>query len=165
MRDRRQNPKPLESRTADLTSDKHRGAQLDFNDLQLSQRYSGWTAYRRSKLANILFTRELARQLQGAAVTVNCLHPGFVASDFGNNNRGIWRLGIKVAKSLGAIRVERGAETPVYLSSSPNVDRISGKYFDNCHERAPDEAAEDDKAGARLWQGKREACRFRNAIV
>jgi NAD(P)-dependent dehydrogenase (short-subunit alcohol dehydrogenase family) len=140
------------ARIVNVASEAHRGAQLDFNDLQLSQRYSGWTAYRRSKLANILFTRELARQLQGAAVTANCLHPGFVASDFGNNNRGIWRLGIKVAKSLGAISVERGAEMPVYLSSSPNVDRSSGKYFDNCHERAPDEAAEDDKAGARLWQ-------------
>jgi NAD(P)-dependent dehydrogenase (short-subunit alcohol dehydrogenase family) len=140
------------ARIVNVASEAHRGAQLDFNDLQLSQRYSGWTAYRRSKLANILFTRELARQLQGAAVTANCLHPGFVASDFGNNNRGIWRLGIKVAKSLGAISVERGAEMPVYLSSSPNVDRGSGKYFDNCHERAPDEAAEDDKAGARLWQ-------------
>jgi NAD(P)-dependent dehydrogenase (short-subunit alcohol dehydrogenase family) len=140
------------ARIVNVASEAHRGAQLNFNDLQLSKRYSGWTAYRRSKLANILFTRELARQLEGAAVNVNCLHPGFVASDFGNNNRGIWRLGIKVAKSLGAISVERGAQTPVYLSSSPNVDRISGKYFDNCHERAPDEAAEDDKAGARLWQ-------------
>jgi NAD(P)-dependent dehydrogenase (short-subunit alcohol dehydrogenase family) len=140
------------ARIVNVASEAHRGAQLDFNDLQSSRRYSGWTAYRRSKLANILFTRELARRLQSTAVTINCLHPGFVASAFGNNNRGIWRLGIKVAKSLGAISVDRGAETPVYLSSSPNVDRISGKYFDNCHERTPDEAAENDKAAARLWQ-------------
>jgi NAD(P)-dependent dehydrogenase (short-subunit alcohol dehydrogenase family) len=140
------------ARIVNVASEAHRGTQLDFNDLQLSERYSGWTAYKRSKLANILFTRELARQLQSTAVTVNCLHPGFVASDFGDNNHGLWRLGIRVAKRLSAISVERGAETPVYLSSSPSVDGISGKYFQNCHERAPDEAAQDDNAGARLWQ-------------
>jgi NAD(P)-dependent dehydrogenase (short-subunit alcohol dehydrogenase family) len=140
------------ARIVNVASEAHRGIQLDFNDLQLSQRYSGWTAYKRSKLANILFTRELARQLRSTAVTVNCLHPGFVASDFGNNNRGLWRLGIRIAKRLSAISVERGAETPVYLSSSSGVDGTSGKYFQNCHERAPDEAAQDDNAGVRLWQ-------------
>jgi NAD(P)-dependent dehydrogenase (short-subunit alcohol dehydrogenase family) len=140
------------ARIVNVASEAHRGAQLDFNDLQSSRRYSGWTAYQRSKLANILFTRELARQLRSTAVTVNCLHPGFVASDFGENNRGIWGLGIKVAKRLGAISVERGADTPVYLSSSPKVDGISGNYFENCRERAPDVAAQDDKAAARLWE-------------
>jgi NAD(P)-dependent dehydrogenase (short-subunit alcohol dehydrogenase family) len=140
------------ARIVNVASEAHRGVQLDFNDLQLSRRYSGYRAYRLSKLANILFTRELARQLRNTTVTVNCLHPGFVASDFGENIRGIWRLGIKIAKILSAIPVERGAETPVYLSSSPNVDRTSGKYFENCHERAPDEAAQDDNAAARLWQ-------------
>jgi NAD(P)-dependent dehydrogenase (short-subunit alcohol dehydrogenase family) len=140
------------ARIVNVASEAHRGTRLDFNDLQLSERYSGLTAYKRSKLANILFTRELARQLRSTAVTVNCLHPGFVASDFGDNNRGLWRLGIRVAKRLSAISVERGAETPVYLSSSSDVDGTSGKYFQNCHERAPDEAAQDDNAGVRLWQ-------------
>ena len=149
------------ARIVNVASEAHRGVQLDFNDLQTSKRYSGWTAYKRSKLADILFTRELARQLRRTAVTVNCLHPGFVASDFGENNRGIWRLGIKVAKSLGAISVERGAETPVYLSSSPNVDRISGKYFENCQERAPSETAQDDNAGARLWQESEKLAGFK----
>jgi len=149
------------ARIVNVASEAHRGAQLDFNDLQLSTHYSGWTAYRRSKLANILFTRELARQLRNTAVTVNCLHPGFVASDFGENNRGIWRLGIKVAKRLGAISVERGAETPVYLSSSSNVDAISGKYFENCRQRAPDETAQDDTAAARLWEESEKLAGFR----
>src|SRR5262245_1398950 len=149
------------ARIVNVASDAHRGAQLDFNDLQLSTRYSGWTAYRRSKLANILFTRELARQLKSTAVTVNCLHPGFVASDFGENNRGIWRLGIKMAKRFGGISVERGAETPVYLSSSASVDGISGQYFENCRERAPSEVAQDDTAAARFWEESEKLAGFR----
>ena len=149
------------ARIVNVASEAHRDAQLDFNDLQLSTRYSGWTAYRRSKLANILFTRELARQLGNTAVTVNCLHPGFVASDFGENNRGIWRLGIKVAKRFGGISVERGAETPVYLSSSPSVDEVNGKYFEDCRQRAPSEAAQDDAAAARLWEKSEKLAGFR----
>lgn len=149
------------ARIVNVASEAHRSAQLDFNDLQLSMRYSGWTAYRRSKLANILFTRELARQLENTAVTVNCLHPGFVASDFGENNRGIWRVGIKMAKRLTAISVERGAETPVYLSSSSNVDEINGKYFEDCRQRASSEAAQDDAAAARLWEQSEELAGFR----
>lgn len=149
------------ARIVNVASEAHRGAQLDFSDLQLSTRYSGWTAYRRSKLANILFTRELGRQLGNTAVTVNCLHPGFVASDFGDNNRGIWRLGIKVAKRFGGISVERGAETPVYLSSSPNVDEINGKYFEDCRQRAPSAAAQDATAAARLWEESEKLAGFR----
>jgi NAD(P)-dependent dehydrogenase (short-subunit alcohol dehydrogenase family) len=149
------------ARIVNVASEAHRDAQLDFNDLQLSTRYSGWTAYRRSKLANILFTRELARQLWNTAVTVNCLHPGFVASDFGENNRGIWRLGIKVAKRFGGISVERGAETPVYLSSSSSVDEVNGKYFEDCRQRAPSEAAQDDAAAARLWEKSEKLAGFR----
>ncbi|HET9687560.1 MAG TPA: short-chain dehydrogenase, partial [Pseudolabrys sp.] len=98
---------------------------------------------------------------KSTAVTVNCLHPGFVASDFGENNRGIWRLGIKVAKRLGGISVERGAETPVYLSSSGSVDGISGKYFENCRERAPSEVAQDDTAAARFWEESEKLAGFR----
>ncbi len=97
-----------------------------------------------------MFTRELARRLEGTGVTANCLHPGFVASAFGGNNRGIWRLGIALAKLVAAISVERGAETPVYLASSPGLD-ISGKYFSDCRERQPDAAAQDDETAARLW--------------
>src|SRR5207237_952462 len=124
------------ARIVSVASEAHRGARLNFDDLQCANRYSGWKAYQRSKLANILFTRELARQLRGTGVTANCLHPGFVATGFGDNNRGIWGFGIAVAKWLGAIPVERGAETPVYLSSSPDVRNKTGKYFDKCRERA-----------------------------
>jgi retinol dehydrogenase 12 len=80
------------------------------------------------------------------------LAPGFVASGFGGNNRGIWRLGIALVKLVAAIPVERGAETPVYLASSPDLDGISGKYFSDCRERQPDAAAQDDNTAARLWK-------------
>src|SRR5262249_22123952 len=140
------------ARIVNVASEAHRVAELDFNDLQSSMRYSGWKAYPGYKDTNILTTHSPLPQLRGTDMTVNSLHPGFVASDFGENSRGIWGLGIKVAKRLGAISVERGADTPVYLSSSPKVDGISGNYFENCRERAPDVAAQDDKAAARLWE-------------
>jgi NAD(P)-dependent dehydrogenase (short-subunit alcohol dehydrogenase family) len=140
------------ARIVNVASEAHRGSHLDFADLQCSSHYSGWRAYQRSKLANILFTRELARRLEGTGVTANCLHPGFVASGFGDNNRGIWRLGIAIGKLVAAVPVQRGAETPIYLASSPDLEKISGKYFIKCRERQPDAAAEDDKAAARLWE-------------
>jgi NAD(P)-dependent dehydrogenase (short-subunit alcohol dehydrogenase family) len=139
------------ARVVNVASDAHRGSRLDFEDLQYSRHYSGWRAYRQSKLANILFTRELARRLEGTGVTANCLHPGFVATGFGDNNRGPWRLGIAIAKLLGAISVQRGAETSVYLASSPDLDGVSGKYFSQCREQQPDAPAQDDRTAARLW--------------
>jgi NAD(P)-dependent dehydrogenase (short-subunit alcohol dehydrogenase family) len=140
------------ARVINVASEAHRDSHLGFEDLQCSRHYSGWTAYKRSKLANILFTRELARRLEGTGVTANCLHPGFVATSFGDNNRGFWRFGISIGKLIAAIPVRRGAETPVYLASSPDLEGISGKYFSKCREARPDTAAEDDKAAARLWQ-------------
>ena len=140
------------ARVVNVASEAHRGSDLDFDDLQCSRHYRGWRAYRRSKLANILFTRELARRLEGTGVTANCLHPGFVASGFGDNNRGIWRLGIALVKLVAAIPVERGAETPVFVASAADLDGISGKYFSNCRERQPDAAAQNDETAARLWK-------------
>jgi NAD(P)-dependent dehydrogenase (short-subunit alcohol dehydrogenase family) len=140
------------ARVVNVASEAHRGARLNFDDLQCSQGYTGWKAYQRSKLANILFTRELARRLKGTGVTANCLHPGFVASGFGDNNRGLWRLIFAIAKRVSAIPVERGAETPVYVASSRELDGTSGKYFDKCRERAPDASAQDDAVAERLWE-------------
>jgi NAD(P)-dependent dehydrogenase (short-subunit alcohol dehydrogenase family) len=139
------------ARVVNVASEAHRGSPLDFEDLQCSRHYSGLRAYQRSKLANILFTRELARRLERTGVTANCLHPGFVATGFGDNNHGLWRLGIAISKLIAAIPVQRGAETPVYLASSPDLDGISGKYFSRCREQQPDPRAQDDRAGARLW--------------
>jgi NAD(P)-dependent dehydrogenase (short-subunit alcohol dehydrogenase family) len=140
------------ARVVNVASEAHRGARLDLEDLQYARGYHGWTAYRRSKLANILFTRELARRLRGTGVSANCLHPGFVATGFGDNNGGIWRLGIAVAKLVAAIPVERGAETPLYVASSAELDGVSGAYYNTCREREPDTAAQDNATAAQLWE-------------
>lgn len=139
------------SRVINVASEAHRGTRLEFQDLQCEKQYSGWLAYRRSKLANILFTQELARQLDGTGVTVNCLHPGFVATNFGNDNPLLWRVTIALAKRVGAIPVERGAETPVYLATSADLAGVTGKYFSGCKEKEPDAPARNSQAAARLW--------------
>jgi NAD(P)-dependent dehydrogenase (short-subunit alcohol dehydrogenase family) len=124
---------------------------LDFDDLQAERGYHYFTVYGRSKLANVLFTRELARRLDGTGITANCLHPGFVSTRFGDNNRGIFRLGIGIAK-LFAITPEKGAETIVYLASSPEVAEVTGEYFAECHPARTSGAAQDDNAARRLWE-------------
>ena len=139
------------ARIVNVASGAHRHAQLDFDDLQTAKGYTGWKAYQRSKLANVLFTRALARRLEGSGVTANTLHPGFVATGFGDNNRGFWRWAIGIGKKVIAIPVERGAETPVYLASSPAVAGVSGKYFGDCREDTPSVAARNDTDAERLW--------------
>jgi NAD(P)-dependent dehydrogenase (short-subunit alcohol dehydrogenase family) len=123
---------------------------LDFDDLQSERNYHYMTVYARSKLANILFTRELARRLAGSGVTANCLHPGFVATRFGDNNRGLFRLGLAVAK-LFAISPEKGAETIIHLAASPEAAGVSGGYFAECRPARVSMAAQDDAAARRLW--------------
>jgi NAD(P)-dependent dehydrogenase (short-subunit alcohol dehydrogenase family) len=140
------------ARVVNVASEAHRGAKLDFADLQTAHGYSGWLAYKRSKLCNILFTRALARRLDDAGVTVNALHPGFVATEFGNNNGGIFRFGLGVAKRVMAIAPTEGAKTPVYLASAPEVALLSGLYFDKCAAREPSAAAQDDRSAEALWR-------------
>src|SRR5207248_1386306 len=113
--------------------------------------YGGWRAYCRSKLANILFTYELARRLTGTGVTANALHPGWVATGFGRNNG--WRGGLLqlAARSL-AIGPEKGARTVLYLATGPEVSGMSGRYFVR-EQAVPSSAASyDEAAAARLWQ-------------
>ena len=138
------------SRIVSTASIAHRGAHLDFADLQGEKGYDGYKAYGRSKLCNILFTRELARRLAGTVVTANCLHPGFVATRFGDQAGGAMSLVIRAAK-LFAISPEKGAETIVHLASSPEVAGSSGGYFDKCRPATPTTEARDDAAAARLW--------------
>lgn len=139
------------ARVVSTASDAHKGAHLDFDDLQGLQGFSGYVAYGRSKLCNILFTRELARRLRGSDVTANCLHPGFVATRFGDESGGMLSLGIKAAKSF-AISPEQGAQTIVYLASSPDVAGASGEYFYKCRPATPTRDAQDDSAATRLWE-------------
>src|SRR4051812_27924185 len=99
------------ARIVSVASNAHRGAKLDLGDLQSRQGYSGFSVYSKSNLCNILFSRERARRIAGSGVTANALHPGFVATRFGDNSGGLLRTVFKVAKPLGAISPEEGAKT------------------------------------------------------
>ena len=140
-----------DARIVNTASDAHRGATLDFGDLQSEQGFGAMQAYGRSKLCNILFTRELARRLHGSGITANCLHPGFVATRFGDQSGGLISHMIWLAKFL-AISPAEGARTIVHLASSPEVAGISGKYFYKCRATTPSPAAQDDQAALLLWE-------------
>jgi NAD(P)-dependent dehydrogenase (short-subunit alcohol dehydrogenase family) len=140
------------SRVVSTASDAHKGYTLDFDDLQAAKGYSAIRAYGRSKLCNILFTRELARRWAGTGVTANCLHPGFVATRFGDGSGGLLSGVVRVGKALFAITPEKGAKTIVYLASSPEVAAISGEYFYKCATGTPTAGGRDDDAARRLWE-------------
>jgi NAD(P)-dependent dehydrogenase (short-subunit alcohol dehydrogenase family) len=139
------------ARVVSTASDAHKGYTLDFDDLQAANGYSAIRAYGRSKLCNILFTRELARRWSGTSVTANCLHPGFVATRFGDASGGFLSSVVRIGKTLFAITPEKGAETIVYLASSPDVAAISGDYFYKCRPATPTAGGRDDAAASRLW--------------
>jgi NAD(P)-dependent dehydrogenase (short-subunit alcohol dehydrogenase family) len=139
------------ARVVNTSSAAHRRADLDFDDLQSTRGYRGFMAYSRSKLCNILYTRELARRSAGTGVTANCLHPGFVATRFGDASGGFFSYVVRASKQVFAISSEKGAETLVYLASSPEVATISGGYFYQCQLATPTRAAQDEAAARRLW--------------
>jgi retinol dehydrogenase-12 len=139
------------ARVITVTSDAHAAARLDLDDLQLERGWDGWRAYAGSKLANILFTRELARRLAGSAVTANCAHPGLVRTRFGREVRGPMRVGVTIARPF-MLSPPRGARTIVYLATSPEVAGATGGYYAKSRLREPSPAARDDAAGRRLWQ-------------
>lgn len=138
------------ARVVSTASDAHKGYTLDFDDLQSTKGYSAIRAYGRSKLCNILFTRELARRWAATDVTANCLHPGFVATRFGDGSGGLISSVVRIAKTF-AITPEKGAQTIVYLASSPEVAAISGDYFYKCRPATPTAGGRDDAAASRLW--------------
>jgi retinol dehydrogenase 12 len=139
------------SRIVNTASNAHMRATLDFADLQTRNGYLPTLAYGRSKLCNILFTRELARRLAGTGVSANCLHPGFVATNFGQRDAGLFGWGMRLAM-LFAARPEPGADTIVHLAGSPAVEGISGRYFYNSRDITPSAAAQDDAVAGRLWR-------------
>lgn len=139
------------SRIVNVSSEAHRGARIRWDDIEYrTTPYRAFSVYGQSKLCNILFTRELARRLAGTDVTANCLHPGVIGSGFGQTYGGVWSLLTKIAHPF-LLSPEKGARTQVWLASSPDVQGVSGKYFDKCKERRPSEAAEDDAAARKLW--------------
>ena len=151
------------ARVVTVSSMAHRGAKLDFDDLNWETRkFSGLGAYGASKLANILFTVELASRLAGSGVTANCLHPGLVATGFNHNNGLIRSLAMTVLGVLSR-SPERGAETLVWLAASPGVANVSGGYFFDLRQKAPSAAAQDGEASRRLWEISEKQCAMARA--
>jgi NAD(P)-dependent dehydrogenase (short-subunit alcohol dehydrogenase family) len=143
------------ARIITVSSLAHFFTHVHFEDLQLTRHYNGWVAYAQSKLANVLFTYELARRLAGSHVTANVVHPGYVATNFGQNNGWFYRL-VFNAGQLVAVSPQQGAETITYLASSPDVVGVSGKYFVNKQARRSSRISYDPSFAARLWQVSRE---------
>lgn len=140
------------ARIVNVSSGAHFGGNINFDDLQGREKFSGWAAYANSKLANVLFTYELARRLEGTGVTVNALHPGFVATHFGHNNPGMMGFIFKWAQKILALTPEKGAETSIYLATSPEVEGIAGKYFDKKKAVTSSPASYDETTARRLWE-------------
>ena len=138
------------ARVVTVTSDAHSAARLDLDDPGQEHGWDSWRSYANSKLANILFTRELARRLDGTGVTANCAHPGVVRTGFGREGKPLLRLGTTIARPF-FLSPERGAYTIVYLASSPDVAGETGGYYVKRQRREPSAAARDDAAARRLW--------------
>jgi NAD(P)-dependent dehydrogenase (short-subunit alcohol dehydrogenase family) len=142
------------ARIVNVASRAHRDQEMDFDDLMSERGYRVMRTYGRSKLANILFTRTLAGRLAGSNVTANCLHPGLIATGIGQTNPAA-RLGWKLIVMLrGGISVEAGAQTSVYLATSPEVEGLSGGYYVKCRLAELQTRAEavTDAVGERLWK-------------
>ncbi len=139
------------SRIINVTSDAHRGAEIDFEDLMGEKKYSAFKSYSQSKLANVLFTYELARRLEGTGVTVNCLHPGVVRTGFGKDMGGLFATGVKL---MGPFMMSPGkaAQALVYLASSPELEGITGKHFAKGKERESSPESYDKVSAERLWK-------------
>jgi len=140
------------ARVVTVSSNAHAAGRIDFDDLQGERSYSGSRAYNQSKLANILFTNELARKVPASAVTANALHPGVVNTSFGAEDpRGIQRLIIPFARPFLKTPA-RGATTSIHLASSPDLEDVTGRYFVESKPRRSSKRSYDQAAAARLWQ-------------
>ena len=138
-------------RIVNVASGAHRGVKLDFTNLEMKTNYNGWIAYKKSKLCNILFTKKLSELIKKNKMTVNCLHPGFVKTQFGKNNSGLASLAIKFLMNFFAISVEEGAETIVFLATDKNIKNITGKYFYQSKIKDPSIFAHNQKDADLLW--------------
>ncbi len=139
------------SRVITVSSAAHLAGTMHFDDLMLNKGYRPFKAYSQAKLANILFTYELARRLAGTGVTANTLHPGSVRTHFGDELNGPFRFGMYLVRPF-EIGPRTGARTSIYLASSPEVEGVSGKYFVRNKPRRPSDKATDPEAAKRLWE-------------
>jgi NAD(P)-dependent dehydrogenase (short-subunit alcohol dehydrogenase family) len=145
------------SRIINVSSDAHTGGHMDFADLQEEKNYGALRSYSQSKLAQVLFTYELAKRLSGTGVTANCVHPGVVATNWGRHSAGALSVGLRLG-SVFMMKSDKGADTLVYLSSSPEVSDVTGKYFTK--RRAIPSSAEsmDETEAKTLWDLSMKMC-------
>jgi len=148
-----------QGRIINVTSDAHKLGQIDFDHAGLPTRYSAITAYADSKLANILFTYELARRTEFTNLTVNCLHPGVVATNFGSNSNFVIRTAMQLARFFLKSPAE-GAKTSCFLATSPTVHTVSGKYFKNGRQAKSSEDSYNTHFARRLWDISEEQTGF-----
>jgi NAD(P)-dependent dehydrogenase (short-subunit alcohol dehydrogenase family) len=140
------------SRVINVSSDSHRGAKIDFDNLQGQSGYWVFKAYGQSKLANVLFTYELARHLDGTGVTVNAVHPGFVLTNMGRDNGWLIHKLVRMVMRLKGISTEEGAQTILYLAASPEVKGVTGKYFYKLKSVKSSSVSYDLVTARKLWQ-------------
>jgi NAD(P)-dependent dehydrogenase (short-subunit alcohol dehydrogenase family) len=145
------------ARIITTASGAHQGARIPFNDVNAERGYRSFARYGETKLANILFTAELARRLEGTGVTANCYHPGLVATGFNRGNGLLTDIGM-TALSLMARTPAVGADTLVWLATSADAAKVSGKYFIDRHQRQPSQEAQDMQAARRLWELSERQC-------
>ncbi|WOJ90805.1 SDR family oxidoreductase [Methylocapsa polymorpha] len=138
------------ARVINVASKAHVGVALDFDDLQSARNYSGFKTYGRSKLANILFTYALARRLENAGVSANCLHPGVVATGIARDMNGLFKL-VFAAVTPWLTTPEQGAATSIFLAASAEAAGVNGKYFDKCKPARSSDASYDEAVQERLW--------------
>src|SRR5882724_4072145 len=152
------------ARIVNVASRAHRSGTLRFDDLMGARAYDGWKAYAQSKLANIVFTYELARRLAGTGVSANCLHPGVVASNFGKAGPPLLRAAVRLFGPFFKTPA-RGAATSIYLASSPEVEGVSGKYFVEEREARSSAESNDPAVAARLWKVSEELTEWPPTIL
>lgn len=138
------------ARILNITSEAHRGAKIHFDDLQ-GEKYSAFRAYGQAKLANVLFTYELAKKLEGTGVTANCLHPGVVRTGFGHDDSGLMSLAIWIAGPF-FMSAEKAARTVTKLATSHELESVSGKYFSKVKEARSSEESYDEETARHLWR-------------
>ena len=145
------------ARIITTASEAHQGGHIPFSDFNAERSYHSFGRYGETKLANILFTSELARRLEGTGVTANCFHPGLVATGFNRNNGPLMDLGMRILRPVSR-NPQKGADTLVWLATSPDVANVSGAYFFDRQQRPPSPTAQDTETARRLWEISERQC-------
>jgi retinol dehydrogenase 14 len=140
------------ARIVNLSSEAQRGGHIDFDDLQGEKKYGAWKAYMQSKLANVMFTYDLAKKLEGTGVTVNAVHPGPVATGFGSQFKGVVGFVLQTLGRPFMLTAEQGAQTAIYLASAPEVEGVTGKYFAKKKPINSQRESHDEGIRRRLWE-------------